>query len=170
MARAEVAGKYAGFVTEKAVGRGHEGKGIQLVARCNMLKWWDKEKKAWTEIDPVQETAYLVLQKKDGGINEHQVDNCMRAFGWSGKSTKELHTMDVSKIEVVFDVKPDLDSNGDQKKDKNTGKPAFEVAWINPMGGLRPVKAEDVEDIDKEWKSLSAAPTPAAEGTEKSPW
>lgn len=170
MLRASATGTYKGFVLEKKVDRS-KGGAVQLVARCELRAWWDKEKKEWDDdIEVAHETAFLVLKSKDGKINKNQVDSIMRAFGWDGKSLKELHQMDVSKREVTFTVKEALDQNNNPKADEN-GVPLYSVEWINPVGGLKPVKAEDLDDMDKEWKELTGIGAPVEPAKDDNgPW
>lgn len=161
MPRATSAGTYSGYVTEHKVDRGQNG-GIQLVARCDMRKYMDRDTRAWVEIEPVQETAYLVLVTKEGRRNTPQVDSLKKALGWDGKSLRELTQKDLSKLEVSFAVRAAVDLDGAAKTGPD-GSPFFNIAWINPVGGFRPVAPESMEAMETEWKALGTAEEESAD-------
>jgi hypothetical protein len=63
----------------------------------------------------------MYMEKLNGDINEMQVGQLKRAYGWDGRDAFWLQETDLSQVVVQVDIKPD-----DYK-----GKITFKVSWLH---------------------------------------
>ena len=66
-------------------------------------------------------TAWFYLEKRNGDVNELQVDQLKRAFGWDGRDVFWLEDTDLSNVGVQVDV----------KEEEWQGVKRFKVKWLH---------------------------------------
>jgi hypothetical protein len=81
----------------------------QFFAVLALDDWYSARDSQWYSVsaDASEITAYLVLEKNDGSINDISVRQIMDALGWSGASISELATTDWTNREVQAYVAED---------------------------------------------------------------
>jgi hypothetical protein len=110
-------GAYRGRIIDAGVnqtkGGQHSNPKAQFFAVIALEDWYDTRDSTWYSVsaDNSEITAYLVLEKNDGSINDISVRQIMDALGWSGASLSDLANTDWSNREVQAFVAED-DYNG----------------------------------------------------------
>lgn len=77
--------------------------GVACVFSC----YEQKDVEGWVEIEPMEITGYFYIEKKDGSLNEINLDQLKNAFGWDGRDVFELQDMEFTEpvqIQTEFET------------------------------------------------------------------
>lgn len=161
-------GTFRGRVIDHAVNYS-SGRYLQLELQLQATELYDGDDEHpwvdWTDVAENQLTAYLnlVSSKDKKSLNCKQAEI---ALGWSGKSFKELETMNLSEILIQFRV--------EMKTYLEKTRP--QVTWIDhydatPGRTVRRLDAAELRQLDAKFKNVlggkatpASAPTSAPKG------
>jgi hypothetical protein len=147
-------GSFILAITESGVTTTRESQCPQFVFTGNLVKRFDEEAseyEPWDEYDQ-QATGYLVLVDTKGN-DLFNIENIGRAVDWDGVSFKELGEKDLTGVEVLVRI----------AENTYNEKTTLQVAGIDnkdadPIMGLRVMNAEELADLDKQYKRNKTKP------------
>ena len=110
---------------------------------------------SWAEYEPHSVSGWFYVVKKDGTINDTQVEQLVKSLGWDGD------------LRLVTGAPPNVVAQVNVKADDYDNKRTYKVAWINPedytpsAGG---VDDNTLNDLQNRYGSLLRACASSVKG------
>lgn len=144
MEKIEQAGRYGATVVDSGIMVDKNGY-IKFVVDMEADSIYDKAMKEYEPLDaPAEVTGYMLLTKKDGSVNQSQVDALKKAFGWDGEKLEDLNDGEYEGLRVSIVV----------TESEYNGETQYNVDWINKPGGNRGLSGDALENAVAKWNSI----------------
>ena len=170
MAKPTHEGSYILKIAASGVSTTRENQCPQFIFSGDLLKRYDEEKgeyEPWDEYDQ-QANGYLVLVDTKGN-DLFNIENIGKALGWDGTSFAELGATDYVDQEILVRIAEN------EYNDKITLQvQSIDNKDADPIVGLRVMNAEELADLDKQYKRNKTKPqstrnTPPVKGAKTPP-
>lgn len=122
---------------------------LQFFMRFRIIEAW-QGKGEWENVEAhdLEQVAYFNLEKKNGTLNETNIQALKKALGWNGLSFGELS--DGAWQDCVVIIETDWE--------EYQGRRRMKVKWLNPLdwepgAGVKPIVKSKLEQADERFRA-----------------